>query len=161
MITIFGTSLGPTAPVQLALDSTGKVSTNIGNVLVLVNGFACPLIYVSSTQISAVVPYEVSPYLTAQIYVKFLGASSNGIEESVATTGPGIFTANSSGTGPGAILNPDYSLNSPSNPAAKGSVVTLTSPAKVRPARLESLATLPKHWQRRPTLRLPFYRWPC
>ena len=27
----------------------------------LINGFACPMIYVSATQLSAIVPYEVAP----------------------------------------------------------------------------------------------------
>jgi len=140
LITIFGTAIGPTTPVMLTLTSNGTVSTNIGNVQVLVNGVACPLIYASSTQISAVVPYVTSIFTgqTAQIYVKYIGQTSNAMAETVATTAPGIFTAHSSGSGPGAILNQDYSVNSPSNPAAKGSVVALyltgegqTSPAGV------------------------------
>jgi uncharacterized protein (TIGR03437 family) len=38
---------------------------------------------------------------------------------------PGIFAADSSGRGPGAIRNYDGSLNSPANPAAPGSTVVL------------------------------------
>jgi uncharacterized protein (TIGR03437 family) len=34
-----------------------------------------------------------------------------------------IFTANASGSGPGSILNQDYSINSATNPAAPGTVV--------------------------------------
>jgi uncharacterized protein (TIGR03437 family) len=41
----------------------------------------------------------------------------------VAAAAPGLFSAAASGSGPGAILNSDYSLNSPSNPAAAGSIV--------------------------------------
>jgi uncharacterized protein (TIGR03437 family) len=150
VITIFGTAIGPTTPVQLTLTGTGTVSNNIGNVQVLVNGIACPLIYVSSTQVSAVVPYAISIFQTAQVYVTFLGQSSNAIQETVATTAPGIFTANSSGTGPGAILNQNSSVNSPSNPAAKGSVVTLyltgegqTSPAGITGSVTQALAAPP------------------
>ncbi len=154
LITIFGTALGPATPVGLTLTPTGTVSTITtaanGSVQVLVNGIACPLIYVSSTQVSAVVPYAVSIFQTAQVYVSFLGQSSNAIEETVATTAPGLFTANSSGTGPGAILNQNGSPNSPSNPAAKGSVVTLyvtgegqTSPAGVTGSVTQALATPP------------------
>ena len=150
LITIFGSALGPTAPVQLTLTSAGTVSTNIGNVQVLVNGVACPLIYVSSTQVSAVVPYAVAIFQTAQVYVTFLGQSSNAIQETVATTAPGLFTANASGTGPGAILNQNLSVNSPSNPAAPGSVVVLyltgegqTSPAGVTGSVTQALASPP------------------
>ncbi len=36
---------------------------------------------------------------------------------------PAIFTVSGNGTGPGAILNEDYTVNSFSNPAAPGSVI--------------------------------------
>ena len=59
-----------------------------------------------------------------------------------------MFTQNASGSGPGAILNQDNSLNGPGNPAAKGSIVTVymtgegqTSPAGVTGAI--TTATLP------------------
>ena len=38
---------------------------------------------------------------------------------------PALFTIDASGEGPGAILNQDFTLNTPANPAAKGSVVML------------------------------------
>lgn len=40
----------------------------------------------------------------------------------LGTAAPGIFTDDGSGTGQGAVLNQDYSLNGPSNPAARGSI---------------------------------------
>jgi uncharacterized protein (TIGR03437 family) len=57
------------------------------------------------------------------VWIKSLGQSSNVYRLTSATTAPGLFTQNASGTGPGAILNQDNSLNGPGNPAAKGSVV--------------------------------------
>jgi uncharacterized protein (TIGR03437 family) len=55
-----------------------------------------------------------------------------------ATTVPGLFAQNSQGSGPGAILNQDNSVNGPGNAAAKGSIVQVfmtgegaTSPASV------------------------------
>jgi uncharacterized protein (TIGR03437 family) len=67
--------------------------------------------------------------------VKYLGQSSNGIAVNVATTAPGLFTLNASGTGPGAILNQNNSTNSPSNPANKGDtiVVYLTGEGQTTP----------------------------
>jgi uncharacterized protein (TIGR03437 family) len=41
----------------------------------------------------------------------------------VASTGPGIFVKNAGGQG--AILNQDYSLNGPSNPAPRGSTISV------------------------------------
>jgi len=138
IITIFGTGLGPTPFVTLALDSTGKVATTLGGVQVLVAGFPCPMVFAGNTQVSAVVPYEVAQLHGSQpVVVKFLGQTSNAIGIQLAATAPGIFTANASGTGPGAISNQNYSANSPLNPAAKGSTVAiymtgegLTSPAQ-------------------------------
>ena len=43
----------------------------------------------------------------------------------VAGTAPGIFTANGSGTGPGAILNSDGTPNGPANSAPRGGYVVL------------------------------------
>jgi uncharacterized protein (TIGR03437 family) len=43
----------------------------------------------------------------------------------VAPASPGIFALDASGKGGGAILNQDTSVNSPQNPAAKGSVIVL------------------------------------
>jgi uncharacterized protein (TIGR03437 family) len=44
---------------------------------------------------------------------------------SVAGVGPGLFTQNSQGSGQAWIVNQDSSVNSPSNPAARGSFVSL------------------------------------
>jgi uncharacterized protein (TIGR03437 family) len=38
---------------------------------------------------------------------------------------PGIFTLDSSGSGPGAILNEDFSLNSSANPALRGHIIAI------------------------------------
>jgi uncharacterized protein (TIGR03437 family) len=142
LITVFASDanhpIGPSTPMGLQLDSTGKVATTLGGVQVLVNGLACPLTYVSSTQVNAVVPYEVALFLTGNVLVKYLGQSSNGVPVNIVTTAPGIYTLNSSGTGPAAALNSNNSVNAPNNPAARGDVVVLyltgegqTSPAGV------------------------------
>ncbi len=56
----------------------------------------------------------------------------------LAAAAPAIFTLDASGTGPGAILNQDSSVNSAANPAARGSVIQifgtgqgLTSPPSI------------------------------
>ena len=117
--------IGPASPATLTLDSTGKVATTLGGVQVLINGFACPMIYASATQLSAVAPYEIAPLTSATVIVKFLGQSSNGVNVNVATTSPGLFTANSSGTGPAAALNQNLTPNAPNNPASRGDTVVL------------------------------------
>ena len=63
------------------------------------------MIYASATQVSAVVPYEIKQFVSANVVVKFLGQTPMASPVNVVTTAPGVFTANSSGTGPGAIAN--------------------------------------------------------
>ena len=147
IITLFASDpahpIGPATPVGLTLDSTGAVSTTIGGVQVLINGFACPMIYASASQVSAVVPYQLKLYTSATVLVKYLNQTSNGVSVNVATTAPGVFTANSSGTGPGAILNSNLSVNSPSNPATRGDVVVvyLTGEGETSPAGVTGKVT--------------------
>jgi uncharacterized protein (TIGR03437 family) len=138
--------IGPAVPVGLTLDA-GKVATTIGGVQVLINGFLAPLVFVSSKQVSAVVPYELSLFTSATVFVKYLGQSSNGITMNVATTQPGLFTLNSSGTGPGAILNSNNSVNGPGTgatvPATRGDtvVVYMTGEGQTSPAGVTGKVT--------------------
>jgi len=127
MITLFGTGLGPAAGAQPTPDDSGMIGTRLSGVEVLVGPFSAPIVYAGSTQVSAMVPYELSTISADRVtvLVKYLGQSSNGIQVRQAVSAPGIFTANSSGTGPGAILNTDNSYNGPGNPAGKGSVVQI------------------------------------
>jgi len=124
LVTIFGTNIGPATAAYATTDpSIGKLATTIGGVQVLFNGIAAPMIYASSTQVSAVVPYEMASVASPSVWIKYLGQTSNGYPLTSATTAPGLFTQNASGSGPGAILNQDNSVNGPGNPAAKGSIV--------------------------------------
>jgi uncharacterized protein (TIGR03437 family) len=126
IITIFGTAIGPaTAAGATTNPTTGKLATNIGGVQVLFNGIPAPMIYASNTQVSAVVPYEIAPIATPAVWIQYVGQTSNAYQLTSATTMPGVFTQNASGSGPGAILNQNNSLNGPGNPAAKGSIVQL------------------------------------
>ena len=149
LVTIFGTAIGPATAVSATTDpATGKLATTIGGVQVLFNGTAAPMIYASSTQVSAVVPYEMAPVVSPSVWIKYLGQTSNVLQLTSTTTVPGLFTQNASGSGPGAVLNQDNSLNGPGNRAAKGSIVQVfmtgegqTSPPSVTGAI--TAATLP------------------
>src|SRR5438874_13792619 len=54
----------------------------------------------------------------------------------VSVASPGLFTISQNGTGQGAIVNQDGTVNAASNPASKGSVISLygTGPGQVSPA---------------------------
>lgn len=91
----------------------------------LFNGVPGPLVYASPNLISAVAPYELAGSDTASVQVVYDGVGSNMLSVPVAAAVPGVFTANSAGSGPGAILNQDNSINSPANPAPKGTAVVI------------------------------------
>jgi len=139
IVTLFGTAMGPATAAYATVDpTTGKLATTIGGVQVLFNGIPAPMIYASAAQISVIVPYEMAPISSPAVWVKFSNQTSNAYQLTSATTMPGIFTQNAQGSGPGAILNQDFSLNGPGNGAAKGSIVMVymtgegqTSPAGV------------------------------
>jgi uncharacterized protein (TIGR03437 family) len=143
IVTIYGTGLGPDKPLGVALDSSGKLATSLGGVLVSINGTPAPLIYVSSTQINCVVPYEAAgaPFLTADVL--FLVLPSNSYQAVAVSAAPGIFTLNGTGGGPGAILNSTGVVNGPNNPAAQGSTVTifLTGEGQTDPAGVTGAIT--------------------
>jgi uncharacterized protein (TIGR03437 family) len=146
IVTLFGTSMGPAAAAYATTDpSTGKLATTIGGVQVFFSGTAAPMIYASATQISAIVPYEMAPYASPSVWVKYVGQTSNAYQLTSATTAPGLFTQNASGSGPGAILNQNLSLNGPGNPAAKGSIVMvyMTGEGQTSPASITGAITLP------------------
>jgi uncharacterized protein (TIGR03437 family) len=124
LVTIFGSGVGPAAAAYANTDpSTGKLASTIGGVQVLFSGVAAPMVYASSTQVSAVVPYEMASFANPTVSISYAGQTSNADQVTLAVTAPGLFAQNSSGSGPGAILNQDNSLNGPAHPAAKGSVV--------------------------------------
>jgi uncharacterized protein (TIGR03437 family) len=149
MVTLWGTGIGPATPAYATTDpATGKLATTIGGVQVLFNGIAAPMIYAGSNQISAVVPYEMAPVASPAVWIKYAGQTSNAFQLTSAATAPGLFTQNSSGSGPGCILNQDYSVNGPSNGAAKGSIVMvyLTGEGQTNPPSVTgaiTTATLP------------------
>jgi uncharacterized protein (TIGR03437 family) len=137
MVSIFGTALGPANGAALTLDSSGKVATSIGGVTVSFNGFLAPLTYAGSNQINVVVPYEIAGNSAPTVQVTYGGQTSSQYALQLTTTAPAIFTYNGSGSGPGAILNADSTVNTQSNPAPAGSVVQifmtgegLTTPAQ-------------------------------
>ena len=105
--------------------SNGKVTTNAGGVRILINGIAAPILYVSSAASAGVIPYEVSASGAAQIIVEVNGVQSTPFQVPVVAAVPALFSINYSGSGQGAILNEDLTLNSASNPAPAGSVITL------------------------------------
>jgi uncharacterized protein (TIGR03437 family) len=126
MVVVWGSGLGPGKLAPATLDQNGMVSTSLAGVRVLFDGVAAPLVYATATQCSAVVPYFGAIKPTTHVQVEYLGIRSDAFEVTVTPTAPGLFTADTTGKGAGAVLNEDgVTRNSISAPAAPGSTVVL------------------------------------
>lgn len=128
VVALGGTGLGPPTPgvtVQLAANGQ-SITTTLGGVQVLFDGkYPAALTYVSATQINAIAPYEIAGETSTQITVQYQGGTSAALQAQVAAAAPGIFTGNFMGTGQGAILNQDYSVNGISYPASRNTIVMI------------------------------------
>jgi uncharacterized protein (TIGR03437 family) len=122
VVTLIGAGIGPASSQQPVGSSS---STVLAGASVLFDGTPAPLLYAEPSQINAVVPYGVSGKTATQLEVTSQGEMIARVSLSTAATVPAIFTLNSSGVGPGAILNQDLTVNSPSNPAGRGSAVSV------------------------------------
>jgi uncharacterized protein (TIGR03437 family) len=134
-VSIYGTNFGP-ASVASAAVTNNAYPTTLANTQVLFDGVPAPIIAVVSGQVNVMVPYGIAGRATTTVQVSYLGVNSSGIAYNVTSAVPGIYTVNQAGTGQGAILNQDLSVNSSTNTAAPGSVIAIymtgegvTSPA--------------------------------
>jgi uncharacterized protein (TIGR03437 family) len=139
LVTLFGSAIGPPVPAGLALTNPKLVANSLAGVQIYFNGVPAPLLYASSGQLNAVVPYSVAGQTAAQIQLEYLGVLSNPVTLPVVATAPGVFSLTGSGQGQGAILNArDGTVNSALNPAARGDWVSMfatgagvTTPASI------------------------------
>ena len=122
LVTLVGTGIGPSSA---QIPSGSATNTVLGGTSVLFDSKPAPLLYAAPNQINAIVPYGVSGETTTQVTVTAQGQTIATTAQNVAAAASAIFTIDASGTGPGAILNQDSTVNSPSNPAAKGSIVSI------------------------------------
>ena len=121
VVTLFGKGMGPAEGVVASLVD-GKIPVSLGGVRVLFNGVPAPLLFVREDQINAVAPFSLAGVSTAEVRVEYSGGPVEGRSVNVKSADAGIFRFGS--TEFGAVLNEDGSVNTPANPAARGSVVT-------------------------------------
>lgn len=139
IVVISGNSLGPWALNTLQVTSAGTVATSLAGTRVLFDGISAPLLYTTSTQVAAVVPYELDGLTQSSLQVEYQGIRSAPLGVGVDGSSPGIFTLDQSGNGQGAIVNQDGTLNGPDHPAPKGSVVAIygTGEGQTAPAGVD------------------------
>lgn len=118
LITLYGTGL---SPVTMTTIGGQPFPTTLGGVSVSIDSIPCPIYYVSSTQIAAIVPYEIASNQTglANIQVTNNGTPSNTVQMYFQDSAPGVFSQNQLGIGYASALH-----------AVNGTPVDLNSPAQ-------------------------------
>jgi uncharacterized protein (TIGR03437 family) len=144
MVTIFGSALGPPALAQAAYDASGFLANYAGETRVFFDNVQAPLVHASSTQVTAIVPYKATA--STKVRVEYQLRSSNEVTLPVAAAAPGIFPY--PGRTQAVVVNQDRSMNSVSNPAARGEIVTLfaTGEGQTAPAGMDGKLPLPGNW---------------
>jgi uncharacterized protein (TIGR03437 family) len=128
IVTMFGNGIGPATPstgTSFQPTASGTVPTTLANVSVTFNNVAAPLIFVAPGQINAIVPYQVAGQTSVPVVVTNNGTASAAFTVPVTATTPAIFSLGENGSGQGAILNSDLSVNGTANPAAPGSYIAI------------------------------------
>jgi len=148
MVTLFGLNVGPAQPAGAELEPDGRLKTLIAGTRVLFDGVPAPVIAVSKQQTTVMTPFNVRGKESVAIQVERDGWKSAPVSVPVTAVWSGIFSADASGRGQGAILNQDATLNTPANPAKVGTVVALfvTGAGETQPAGTDGVinpATFP------------------
>jgi uncharacterized protein (TIGR03437 family) len=126
VVAVFVEGEGPASLVTAKLDpATGLVATKLEGTRVLFNDIPGVMVYTSSKQLAVIVPFGLAGVTSAQVVVEYNGVKLPPVLMPVAPAVPGLFSANQTGSGQGAIQNEDFTYNAASNPAARGSVVVL------------------------------------
>jgi uncharacterized protein (TIGR03437 family) len=126
LISIFGTDFGSPG-LDTAVVRNNVLPYGLSNVNVYFNGAVGVITARTPNQINVFVPYSAALYgsTSVSIVVDADRMRSAAVTVPLVNAAPGLVTADSSGSGQGAILNQDGSLNNSANPAARGSVITL------------------------------------
>ena len=118
-VTIPGIRLGPGSPV-----TASPVATGLGGVRVLFDGIPAPIFSVSSSQVNAIAPYEISGKSSVGIVVEVNGVSSNVSTVAVLPAVPQFYMHSFGTLIAATALNQDGTDNGPFNPAPVGTVMT-------------------------------------
>lgn len=128
IVSIFGNNIGPATSATgtvFTVTASGTVPTTLAGVTVTFNGVPAPLLFVAGGQINAIVPYEVAGQTSVPVVVNNGTASSATFTVSVTAVVPAIFSLAENGSGQGAILNSNGTVNGPSNAAAPDSIISI------------------------------------
>ena len=122
IITIYPANAGPSQLATAALTADRHIATLVAGTRVLFDDTPAPIVYTVAGQISVVVPYNVQDKAFTRVVVEAQGVKSRPLLVPVINAAPGVFTI-SGGAGQAVVVNQDATLNGPSKPAARESIV--------------------------------------
>jgi uncharacterized protein (TIGR03437 family) len=129
IVSLFGVGLGPDEGITAQPDKNGDYPRRLGGTLIRIGASELPLLYVSKTQVNAVVPYSISGSVISdgrvdpgvQLVIEHDQFQASYPLRLVFLARPGIFQQN----GQAAALNEDESVNEAARPAPLNSIVTV------------------------------------
>ena len=113
---------GPIAPDEII--SIFGAGFDPNQTQLLFDGKPTTVFYIGTGQINALAPADLAPNSITDIGIMVNGAKVAGLSSQVVSARPGLFTTGN-GTGQAVAVNEDGTLNSESNPAARGSIVLI------------------------------------
>ncbi len=121
LINIEGVNLGPGTAV---IAPPGNLPTSLGGVQVTFDGTPAALSYVSANVLTAQAPFGLTPGAQTNMLVTYQNSTSDPVPLSVLSAVPGIYTQSGNAAGAVTAVNQDGSVNSATQPAARGSYVS-------------------------------------
>jgi len=125
IISIYGTNMGPATLVPLHVGANSLLDTVLAGTTVTFDGVQAPIVFTRADVLSVIVPYEIAGRATSSMIVNYNGVSSTPLQLRVVDASPAIFTLTQTGTGQGAILNQNGTVNGSGNPEVAGNVIQI------------------------------------
>lgn len=127
VVLINGGTIGPSPLVSGVTPTTAgaAMATTLSTTTVTFNGTPAPVLYASASGTAVVVPYELAGSTSASVVIAYGSQTTPAVTIPVAASAPGLFTSAETGSGELIAFNQDGTVNSTSNAAARGTVVTL------------------------------------
>jgi uncharacterized protein (TIGR03437 family) len=120
IITIYGQNLS-----SGVAESGVPREKSLNGTSALIGGAAPPLIYVSGSQVNAIVPYEIPINTNLQLLVQSQGALTLPVPLVIAPAQPAVFTADGSGTGQGYVYSSTGIRADRNHPVKSGDTVVV------------------------------------
>ena len=125
LVTLTGFGLGPDVGIAYQPDTSGQYPFELAGVQVFFDHVAVPIFYAQSRQLNVAAPQGLKTNSTTTVEVTYQGQTFGPVSTPVVFSSPGVFRMNIGQSSEAVAMNQDWTYNSASNPAARGSYVTL------------------------------------